>query len=92
MFIGDDIICKFFYCFHFFWSLKSQLIDFFLLLFFSLVDCFLVAMAPVAVSMSPTGDFLATAHVDSLGIYLWSEPITLQPVDTPTNQIVLNLQ
>lgn len=26
--------------------------------------------------MSPTGDFLGTAHVDSLGIYLWSEPIT----------------
>lgn len=40
----------------------------------SLVDCFLVAMAPVGLSMSPTGDFLATAHVDSLGIYLWSEP------------------
>lgn len=38
----------------------------------SLVDCFLVAMAPVSVSMSPTGDFLATSHVDSLGIYLWS--------------------
>ncbi|XP_026212164.1 WD repeat-containing protein 36 [Anabas testudineus] len=37
-----------------------------------LVDCFLVAMAPVGVSMSPTGDFLATAHVDSLGIYLWT--------------------
>uniref|UniRef100_A0A3Q2P0E8 WD repeat domain 36 n=1 Tax=Fundulus heteroclitus TaxID=8078 RepID=A0A3Q2P0E8_FUNHE len=35
-----------------------------------LVDCFLVAMAPVGVSMSPTGDFLATAHVDSLGVYL----------------------
>lgn len=40
---------------------------------FSLINCFLVAMAPVSVSMSPTGDFLATAHVDSLGIYLWSE-------------------
>ncbi|KAI3362543.1 hypothetical protein L3Q82_012817, partial [Scortum barcoo] len=43
-----------------------------------LVDCFLVAMAPVGVSVSPTGDFLATAHVDSLGVYLWSEPITSQ--------------
>lgn len=29
-------------------------------------------MAPVSVSMSPTGDFLATTHIDSLGIYLWS--------------------
>ncbi|CAJ1069850.1 WD repeat-containing protein 36 [Xyrichtys novacula] len=37
-----------------------------------LVDCFLVAMAPVGVSLSPTGDFLATAHVGSLGVYLWT--------------------
>lgn len=44
-------------------------------LLFSLVDCFLVAVAPVSVSMSPTGDFLATAHVDHLGVFLWSEPI-----------------
>lgn len=43
----------------------------------SLVDCFLVAAAPVSVSMSPTGDFLATAHVDNLGIYLWSEKIPI---------------
>lgn len=42
----------------------------------SLVDCFLVSMAPVSVSFSPTGDFLATSHIDSLGIYLWSGPIT----------------
>lgn len=44
----------------------------------SLVDCFLVAMAPVSMSMSPTGDFLATTHVDSLGVYLWSEPFSSQ--------------
>uniref|UniRef100_A0A3Q3B8B9 WD repeat domain 36 n=1 Tax=Kryptolebias marmoratus TaxID=37003 RepID=A0A3Q3B8B9_KRYMA len=37
-----------------------------------LVDCFLVAAAPVGVSLSPTGDFLATAHVDSLGVFLWT--------------------
>ncbi|XP_026154149.1 WD repeat-containing protein 36 isoform X2 [Mastacembelus armatus] len=50
-----------------------------------LVDCFLVSMAPVGVSMSPTGDFLATAHVDSLGIYLWTNkslcgPVGLRPL------------
>ncbi|KAK2818486.1 hypothetical protein Q5P01_024047 [Channa striata] len=50
-----------------------------------LVDCFLVAMAPVSLSMSPTGDFLATAHVDSLGIYLWTNkslcgPVGLRPL------------
>lgn len=46
----------------------------------SLVDCFLVATAPVSVSLSPTGDFLATAHVDSLGLYLWYVLITMQPL------------
>ncbi|KAF7642891.1 hypothetical protein LDENG_00249050 [Lucifuga dentata] len=51
----------------------------------SLVDCFLVAMAPVSVSMSPTGDFLATAHIDSLGISLWTNkslcgPVGLRPL------------
>ena len=29
--------------------------------------------------MSPTGDFLATAHVDSLGVYLWSVFIHADP-------------
>lgn len=42
----------------------------------SLVDCFLVGAAPVSVSMSPTGDFLATAHIDNLGIYLWCEKVS----------------
>ncbi|XP_003223040.1 WD repeat-containing protein 36 [Anolis carolinensis] len=37
-----------------------------------LVDCFLVDSAPVSITMSPTGDFLASCHVDDLGIYLWS--------------------
>ncbi|KAM4635056.1 WD repeat-containing protein 36 [Polymixia lowei] len=37
-----------------------------------LIDCFLVETAAVSVSFSPTADFLATTHVNSLGIYLWS--------------------
>ncbi|KAF7250191.1 WD repeat-containing protein 36 [Varanus komodoensis] len=37
-----------------------------------LVDCFLLDSAAVSITMSPTGDFLATSHVDDLGIYLWS--------------------
>uniref|UniRef100_A0A8C5LVY1 WD repeat domain 36 n=1 Tax=Leptobrachium leishanense TaxID=445787 RepID=A0A8C5LVY1_9ANUR len=37
-----------------------------------LIDCFLLDSAVVSLSMSPTGDFLSTAHVDDLGIYLWS--------------------
>ncbi|XP_077062492.1 WD repeat-containing protein 36 [Siphateles boraxobius] len=38
----------------------------------SLVDCFLVDAAAVSLSMSPTGNFLASSHVDTLGVYLWS--------------------
>ncbi|NWI18602.1 WDR36 protein, partial [Crypturellus soui] len=37
-----------------------------------LIDCFLVDSAAVSITMSPTGDFLASSHVDELGIYLWS--------------------
>ncbi|KAL2100364.1 hypothetical protein ACEWY4_004758 [Coilia grayii] len=37
-----------------------------------LVDCFLVDAAAVSISMSPTGNFLASSHVDSLGLFLWS--------------------
>ncbi|KAJ0015630.1 hypothetical protein NQD34_009250 [Periophthalmus magnuspinnatus] len=51
----------------------------------SLVDCFLAGAAPVGVSLSPTGDFLATAHVDSLGVFLWTNrslcgPVGLRPL------------
>ncbi|CAL1567317.1 unnamed protein product [Knipowitschia caucasica] len=60
----------------------------------SLVDCFLVEAAPVGVSLSPTGDFLATTHVDSLGVFLWTNrslcaPVGLRPLPSdfqPTNQ------
>ncbi|XP_069127390.1 WD repeat-containing protein 36-like [Argopecten irradians] len=37
-----------------------------------LVDCFAVDLAVTTLSMSPTGDFLVTAHVDDIGVYLWS--------------------
>ncbi|ESO94510.1 hypothetical protein LOTGIDRAFT_215492 [Lottia gigantea] len=37
-----------------------------------LVDCFLLDSAVTSVSLSPTGDFLVTTHVDNLGVYLWS--------------------
>ncbi|KAJ9587600.1 hypothetical protein L9F63_018982 [Diploptera punctata] len=37
-----------------------------------LVDCFQVSAACTSLSFSPTGDFLATTHVDSLGVFLWS--------------------
>ncbi|XP_061479842.1 WD repeat-containing protein 36 [Rhineura floridana] len=37
-----------------------------------LVDYFLLDSVAVSIAMSPTGDFLASSHVDDLGIYLWS--------------------
>lgn len=37
-----------------------------------LVDCFLVDSAVTSLSMSPTYDFLATCHLDDVGIYLWA--------------------
>ncbi|OCT98543.1 hypothetical protein XELAEV_18010780mg [Xenopus laevis] len=50
-----------------------------------LIDCFLLDSAVVSLTISPTGDFLATAHVDDLGIYLWSNKslfslISLRPL------------
>ncbi|KAJ2162414.1 rRNA-processing protein utp21 [Coemansia sp. RSA 552] len=37
-----------------------------------LVDRFRTESVPVSVAFSPTGDFLATAHMDSVGIFLWA--------------------
>lgn len=36
-----------------------------------LIDAFRTASIATSVSFSPTGDFLATSHVDSVGVYLW---------------------
>lgn len=37
-----------------------------------MVDWFRVESVPVSVTFSPTGDFLATAHMDSVGVFLWA--------------------
>lgn len=55
-----------------------------------LVDQFKMSQPCVSITMSPTGDFLATAHVDFLGVYLWAnkslyEHISLRAVD-PTSE------
>lgn len=41
--------------------------------------------------MSPTGDFLTTTHVDSLGIFLWANRslfanVSIRPVDAATSE------
>lgn len=45
-----------------------------------LIDAFKVASIATSVTFSPTGDFLATAHVDSVGIYLWANKSQFSPV------------
>lgn len=37
-----------------------------------LIDAFRTASIATSVSFSPTSDFLATAHVDSVSVYLWA--------------------
>ncbi|KAH9484417.1 U3 small nucleolar RNA-associated protein 21-like protein [Psilocybe cubensis] len=37
-----------------------------------LIDAFRTASVATSISFSPTNDFLATAHVDSVGVFLWA--------------------
>ncbi|XP_059622050.1 WD repeat-containing protein 36 [Phlebotomus argentipes] len=37
-----------------------------------MIDHFKLDVPCVSLSMSPTGDFLATAHIDHLGVFLWA--------------------
>lgn len=36
-----------------------------------LIDAFRTPSVAISLSFSPTGDFLATAHVESMGVFLW---------------------
>uniref|UniRef100_A0A8C6VFV6 WD repeat domain 36 n=1 Tax=Naja naja TaxID=35670 RepID=A0A8C6VFV6_NAJNA len=61
-----------------------------------LVDCFLLDSAAVSITMSPTGDFLASCHVDDLGIYLWSNRslfslVSLRPLPSDYEPSVITL-
>lgn len=37
-----------------------------------LIDCFKFDKAPTSLCLSPTSEFLATTHVNEIGVYLWS--------------------
>lgn len=45
-----------------------------------MIDHFRVEKPCVSLTMSPTGDFLATAHVNNLGIYLWANKIMFSQI------------
>ncbi|KAL4870158.1 hypothetical protein BDV12DRAFT_62187 [Aspergillus spectabilis] len=47
-----------------------------------LIDLFRVSSTCTSLAMSPTGDFLATAHADGVGIGLWSNRSLFMPVST----------
>jgi U3 small nucleolar RNA-associated protein 21 len=47
-----------------------------------LIDLFRVSSTCTSLAMSPTGDFLATAHADGVGIGLWSNRSLFIPVST----------
>jgi U3 small nucleolar RNA-associated protein 21 len=61
-----------------------------------LIDYFEVDAAVTSLSLSPTGDFLATAHVDDIGVYLWSNMtlftfVSLRPLPEDYEPGVLDL-
>jgi len=61
-----------------------------------MVDAFRVSSPCVSLTFSPTGEFLATAHSDDLGIYLWANvslysSITLRPLPENFEPVLLAL-
>ncbi|CAG2106095.1 unnamed protein product [Medioppia subpectinata] len=61
-----------------------------------LVDAFRVSTPCVSLSLSPTGEFLATAHSEEVGIYLWANlslytPITLRPLPEDFEPVLLEM-
>lgn len=54
-----------------------------------LIDQFKMSRPCISIAMSPSGDFLATAHVDFLGVYLWAnkslyEHVSMRSIDPET--------
>lgn len=45
-----------------------------------MIDHFRVERPCVSLTMSPTGDFLATSHVNNLGIYLWANKMLFNQI------------
>lgn len=61
-----------------------------------LIDHFRLENACISLSMSPSGDFLATAHNDYLGVFLWSnkmlfDHVTLRSIDPNSEPPTLEL-
>ncbi|KZT71306.1 Utp21-domain-containing protein [Daedalea quercina L-15889] len=62
-----------------------------------LIDAFLTPSVATSVAFSPTNDFLATSHTDSVGVYLWANraqysDVTFQSVSDVTNVSLPSMQ
>lgn len=44
-----------------------------------MIDLFRTSSVATSITFSPTNDFLATSHVDSVGVYLWSVDVRRLP-------------
>lgn len=61
-----------------------------------MIDAFVMSSPCVSLSISSTGEFLATAHKDSLGINIWCNctiyfPTTLKPIDPNARPPLLDM-
>ncbi len=61
-----------------------------------IIDIFLVESPATSTALSPSGDFLATTHVDDLGIYLWSNKtmyshVSLRPLSEQATPTLIDL-
>ena len=61
-----------------------------------LIDAFATATPCVSLTLSPTGEFLATSHSNDLGVYLWANislysAITLHPLPEHFEPVSLSL-
>jgi len=61
-----------------------------------LIDHFKLEQACISLTMSPTGDFLATAHVNYLGLFIWANKtlfshVSLRSIDPYSEAPLLEL-
>lgn len=54
-----------------------------------LIDGFRTSSLATSIAFSPTNDFLATAHVDSVGVFLWWDFVLLATVYVKTDLSLL---
>ncbi|KAI6132073.1 Utp21 specific WD40 associated putative domain-containing protein [Pisolithus croceorrhizus] len=56
-----------------------------------LIDAFRVPSMATSIAFSPTGDFLATAHVDSVGVFLWANRAQFAEVGFRSTEVSMPL-